>query len=88
MLQNLTQILGSEVCKSISGKTAPEWIKEYIMNDARRYILGTDFSIKEIAMQLGFSNFAFFCRTIKKYFGKTPLELRNQNIHEGSDYQP
>ncbi|MDE5876156.1 MAG: AraC family transcriptional regulator [Muribaculaceae bacterium] len=75
----------SQVCKTISGKTAPEWIKEYIMNDARRYIMGTDFSIKEIAAQLGFSNFAFFCRTIKKYFGVTALELRNQKIHENKD---
>ncbi|MDE6552024.1 MAG: helix-turn-helix domain-containing protein [Muribaculaceae bacterium] len=75
----------SHICKVISGKTAPEWIKEYVMNDALRYIVGTDFSIKEIAMQLGFYNFAFFCRTIKKHFGRTPLELRNQNIHGDSD---
>lgn len=72
----------SFVCKKISGRTAPEIITEYVMNDARRFIVGTDYSIKEIGQQLGFSNFAFFCRSVKKYFGKTPLELRNSSLHD------
>lgn len=70
----------SYICKSQSGKTAPEWIREYVMNDARRYIVGSDYSIKEIASHLGFSNFSFFCKTIKRYFGMTPLEMRNQPL--------
>lgn len=32
------------------------------MNDARRYIVGSDFSIKEIASHLGFSNFSFIIK--------------------------
>ncbi|MDE6278700.1 MAG: helix-turn-helix domain-containing protein [Paramuribaculum sp.] len=79
---SLTPKYLSFVCKKICGRTAPEIITEYIMNDARRYIIGTDYSIKEIAAQLGFSNFAFFCRTIKKHFGLTPLELRNAPLHD------
>ncbi len=43
----------SFVCKSQSGKTANEWIREYIMNDAHRYLTSSDFSIKEVASRLG-----------------------------------
>ncbi len=68
----------SFVCKSQSGKTANEWIREYIMNDAYRYLTSTDFSIKEIASRLGFSNFSFFCQSVKKFWGKTPLQIRNE----------
>lgn len=64
------------VCRKESGKTAVEWIKEYIMNDARRYLLSTDMSIKEIASRLGFSNFSFFCKAIKRRFGLTPMQIR------------
>ncbi len=67
----------SFVCKSQSGKTANEWIKEYVMNDAHRYLTSSDFSIKEIASRLGFSNFSFFCQSVKRYWGKTPLQIRN-----------
>ncbi len=71
----------SHVCKVESGRTALDWIREYIMNDAYRYLTSTDFSIKEIAGILGFTNVSFFCRSIRKYFGKTPLEIRNSPIY-------
>ncbi len=71
----------SHISKVQSGRTALEWIHEYIMNDAQRYLTSTDFSIKEIAGILGYTNVSFFCRTIRKYFGKTPLEIRNSPLH-------
>ncbi len=70
----------SSVCKSQSGKTANEWIRDYIMNDAFRYLSSTDYSVKEIAGILGFTNVSFFCRSIRTYFGKTPLEIRNSPL--------
>lgn len=67
----------SKICTRESGTTAKEWIHKYIMNDARRYLVSSDLSIKEIANRLGFNNFSFFCRSVRKHFGKTPLEIRN-----------
>lgn len=69
----------SQVCKAQSGKTANEWIRDYIMNDAHRYLTSSDFTIKEIASRLGFSNFSFFCQSVKRFWGKTPLQIRNSN---------
>lgn len=71
----------SFVCRRQSGKTAPQIIREHIMNDARRYLVGTDMTVKEIAFRLKFSNYPFFCKVVKKHFGKTPLEIRRQNIN-------
>ncbi len=67
----------SYVCKSQSGRTANEWIREYVMNDAHRYLTSSDLSIKEIASRLGYSNFSFFCQSVRRFWGKTPLQIRN-----------
>ncbi len=68
----------ANLCKAVSNKSAKEWINEYMMNDVRRYLIGTDLSIKEVASRTLFTNFSFFSKTVKHYFGKAPLELRNQ----------
>ncbi len=68
----------SSVCKSQSGRTATEWIREYVMHDAHRYLTSTDLSIKEVASRLGFTNFSFFCQSVKRFWGATPLQLRNK----------
>lgn len=69
----------SSVCRRESGKTAPQIIRNHIMNDARRYLVGTDLTVKEIAFRLKFSNYAFFCRTVRNHFGESPLEIRKNN---------
>ncbi len=68
----------ANLCKAVSGKSAKEWIDEYVMNDVRRYLIGTDLSIKEVASRTLFTNFPFFSKSVKRHFGKTPLELRNR----------
>ncbi len=67
----------SFVSKSLSGRTAVEWIREYVMNDAHRYLTCTDLSIKEISTRLGFSNFSFFCQSVRRFWGMSPLKIRN-----------
>lgn len=67
----------ANLCKAVSGKSAKEWIDEYIMNDVRRYLVGTDLSIKEVAARTLFTNFSFFSKKVRLHFGQTPLELRN-----------
>ena len=66
----------SIVCKKHSGKTANEWICEYVMEDIRYYLKHTDLSIKQVADLLGFSNPSFFGKYVKDHFGLTPIELR------------
>ncbi len=69
----------SYVCKSQSGRTANDWIKQYVMHDAYRYLTSTDLSIKEIGSRLGYANFSFFCQSVRRFWGKTPLQIRNMD---------
>lgn len=64
------------VCREVSGRTAFEWICDYVQNDVRFYLLHTNLSIKEIAMKLGFCNLSFFGKYVRENFGKSPSEFR------------
>ncbi|MBR4128088.1 MAG: helix-turn-helix domain-containing protein [Bacteroidaceae bacterium] len=66
----------SEVCKKVSGRTALQWITEFIENDIHYYLLHTDLSIKEIVFQLQFPNSSFFGKYVRAHFGKSPSEIR------------
>lgn len=66
------------VCREISGRTAFEWICDYVQNDVRFYLLHTNLSIKEIAMKLGFCNLSFFGKYVRENLGKSPSEFRRR----------
>lgn len=68
----------TNICKQNSGKTAYEWITEYVKEDIRYYLRQTDMPIKQICDTLGFSNPSFFGKYVKEQFGTTPLNLRRQ----------
>ena len=66
------------VCREISGRTAYNWICDYVQNDVRFYLLHTNLSIKEIAVKLGFCNLSFFGKYVRENLGKSPSEFRRQ----------
>lgn len=65
------------LCTKYSGRPASDWIVQYTKEDIRYNILHTDFSIKEIASQLGFPNVSFFGSYVRRHFGMSPTQLRN-----------
>ena len=66
----------SAVCKTHSRKTANAWIRDYVLDDIRYYLLQTNMSIKQISTQLGFPNTSFFGRYVKEHFGMSPSLFR------------
>lgn len=66
----------NEVIKQQSGKTAIEHIHERILLEAKRKLLHTEFSIKEIAYGLGFEDVAYFTRFFKRLTDQTPAAFR------------
>lgn len=68
----------STVCKQVSGKTAFEWINEYVRKDVRYRLKHSDRSIKEVADGLGFPNLSFFGKYCRQHFGVSPTEYRKQ----------
>ncbi len=68
----------SEVCKKVTGRTALQWITEYIVRDIRYYLLHTDKSIKEIVFLLQFPNSSFFGKYVRTHLGMAPNAFRKK----------
>lgn len=73
----------SAVCKQTSGRTAREWITEYLQEDIRHYLRATNLSMKQIADVTGFPNASFFGRYVLEHFGASPRAFR-----EGHETKP
>ena len=72
----------SSCFKSRFGVGVVQYINEARVENAKRLILSTDMSVKEIALQVGFSSDISFIRVFKKYEAKTPTELRRNGKSE------
>lgn len=66
----------SEVCKSVSGKTANYWITRFTVIHVRKLLQQKEMTFKEIADALNFSSSAYFSRFVQKHLGTSPTHLR------------
>ncbi len=66
----------SAVCKEISGRTAGEWIENYVTMEAKVLLKTTDLSVQEISSSLSFANQSFFGKYFKRQTGLSPTEFR------------
>ncbi|AMJ67704.1 AraC family transcriptional regulator [Hymenobacter sp. PAMC 26628] len=66
----------SEVVKAQSGKPAIKHLHERLVLEAKRLLLYTPLSLKELAFDLGFSEASYFNRFFKRETGVTPAEYR------------
>ena len=66
----------SAVVKAQSGKPAIKHVHERLVLEARRLLVYTDQSLKEITFELGFSEASYFSRFFKRETGVTPLAYR------------
>ncbi len=66
----------SEVCKSVSGKTANYWILRFTTIHIRRLLQQKEKSFTEIAHMFNFSSPAYFSRFVQKHLGTTPTNFR------------
>ena len=67
----------SEVVKEQSGRPAIKHIHERLVLEARRLLVHTGTSLKEITVDLGFSDASYFTRFFKRETGVTPANYRN-----------
>ena len=75
---NITPKYLTMLCTKYSSKPASEWITQYTKEDIRQALCHTTLSIKEICVQLGFSNVSFFGSYVRRNFGVSPTMLRMQ----------
>ena len=67
----------NDVCKEIVKITAKSFIDSYVILEAKRLLVSTSLSVKEIAFSLGFDESTNFLKYFKKHTSLTPLEFRN-----------
>lgn len=66
----------SKLIKSVSGKSAHEWIDSFVILEAKKLLKYSDMSIKSIVYDLNFPNQTTFYRFFKTKTGMTPSEYR------------
>lgn len=75
---NITEKRLNQITSKVLGKTPKQIINERIMLEAKRLLVYTDASIKEIGFALGFDEPTNFIKYFKKHHNYTPLEFRDQ----------
>jgi AraC family transcriptional regulator, transcriptional activator of pobA len=70
----------NELVRPILGKTAAEVIDARRILEAKRLILFSNLSIKEIAFELGYEEHSYFTKVFKKLTGSTPSEFKHNNL--------
>lgn len=75
---HISQTYQSRVIRQISGKTVNNYIAEALYTDARRLLVFTDLTVKEIAEQLGFSDQSSFGKFFKKKSETSPANFRDE----------
>lgn len=68
----------NQILKDKLGKTGMQLIHDRLILEAKRSIIHSENTIKEIAYELGFSDRPYFSRFFKKQTGQTPEEFQKQ----------
>ena len=66
----------TEEFKKVTGRSVKRYITELRMERAKMHMIRTKRSIKDIALDCGYSDPLFFSRMFKKYYGMSPQEYR------------
>lgn len=85
-LLNVSSAHLNKCCKQTLGKTASELIMQRILLEAKRLLIFSDQSSKEIAYQLQFEDPAYFSRIFKKKTGYAPSEFRHAMLEKYKSY--
>ena len=72
--------LGRATAK-VLGKSPKEIINDRILLEAKRLLVHTNLSIKEIGQELGFEDPAYFVRYFKKSTTTTPIEFKETYLN-------
>ncbi len=68
------------LCRKEAGQSSAEILSEHIINEAKRLLIYTDFTIGEIAHRLDFKDNSHFTKYFKRHVELTPVGFRNGSI--------
>ncbi|RLJ33322.1 AraC-like DNA-binding protein [Chryseobacterium sp. 7] len=76
---NITRGYLTETVREVTGKPAQHWIHQEILIEAKRLLVFTNLSVKEVAYELGYGDHTYFSRLFSKLEDQSPSEFRNQH---------
>ncbi|MFC4302604.1 helix-turn-helix domain-containing protein [Cohnella boryungensis] len=68
----------SRVFKTFMRKTPMEYVNQFRIRQAAYMLQNSDFSVAEVALEVGLSNFSYFSKTFKSVYGCTPSAYRKK----------
>ena len=74
---NLSKFYFIRIFKSLTGQTPYELVMLCRINESKRLLAQTDYSISEISARVGFGNANNYIKCFKSFTGTTPLQFRN-----------
>lgn len=77
---NISTVYLNEVIKSVTGMSASQYIRNEVILHAKRMLFYTDKTIQEIAIELGFSDYAYFTKLFTKATGNNPSSFRKKSL--------
>jgi len=77
---NISPVYLNEAVKKTTGQTVSDYIQREIMTHAKRLLFYTNLSIKEIALELGYEDWAYFTRLFTKTSAISPRQFRKKHL--------
>jgi AraC family transcriptional activator of pobA len=74
----------NESIKKATGSPVSYWIQQEILSEAKRLLYHSDFDVKQIACELGYTDYAYFSRFFRKASGMPPSEFRTSSRKQSS----
>lgn len=74
----ITPVHLNRICNLATGRSAGQLINEHLLNEAKKYLRYTSYSVSQIAYLLQFDYPNYFARFFKKHTALTPSQFRKQ----------
>ena len=79
-LLNISTVYLNEVVKKVTGMSTALYIKNEVVLQAKRLLVNTTLSVKQIADKLGFDDSAYFSRLFSQSTGVSPALFRHKSL--------
>lgn len=77
----------SRIFKQLTGRSLHDWLTQYRLGKAKRFLTDLDLSIADVAEMCGFTNESYFSAVVRAKEGRSPSQLRDSLMRMVRDDQ-